>query len=309
MKNNSYGLKEVADVYFFKTSDVLNANDIVGQVQVGIKDNKLTVTVGDKYLIKDDKAYSSADKAAADTAGAITYVYGFDSLKVSNIELTSEETTANGGKGNPELISWSYGKAATLTIEEALINLDTFHLIFGTKEGNEYRTATDTITIDANSFPDAYFAVGTTVIRSFATGNDEPFVFVVPKAKPNVSGTLTMQAEGDPSTFEMTLKCLAQEIATSTDTSDKDVLLRFYKPAKTIDTIIYPATIVKTNTTTGVDVTIPGVTASTELKHEGAITPTAGDGKVTIKCKENATAGTAKVTGDGFVITVTITEA
>lgn len=232
MKNNSYGLKEVADVYFFKTKDVLDATTgKVKKIQVGINEEKLNIQVGDKYLIKDDKAYANGD-ASATTDNAITYVYGFDSLKVSNIEITSEETTATGGKGNPELISWSYGKAATLTIEEALINLDTFHLIFGTKEGNAYQTVTDSITIDANSFPDAYFVVGSTVIRSFATGNDEPFVFIVPKAKANVSGTLTMQAEGDPSTFEMSLKCLAQEIATGDSTSDKDVLLRFYKPVQ-----------------------------------------------------------------------------
>lgn len=235
MKNNSYGLKEVADVYFFKTEDVLDSSKSkVEQIKVGVKDGKISVKVGSNFLIKDDKAYSSAESEAATTATAKTYVYGFDSLKVSNIEVTSEETTATGGKGNPELISWSYGKAATLTIEEALINLDTFHLIFGTKEGNKYQTATDSITIDANSFPDSYFVVGSTVIRSFTTGNDEPFVFIVPKAKANVSGTLTMQAEGDPSTFEMTLKCLAQEIATGVDTSDKDVLLRFYKPTTDI---------------------------------------------------------------------------
>lgn len=230
MKNNSYGLKEVADVYFFKTADVLDStNKKVDKITVEVKDKKLSVKVGENYLIKDDKAYSAAESTEATSATAKTYVYGFDSLKVSNIEVTSEETTATGGKGNPELISWSYGKAATLTIEEALINLDTFHLIFGTKEGANGTTVTNSITIDADSFPDSYFVVGSTVIRSFTTGTDEPFVFIVPKAKANVAGTLTMQAEGDPSTFEMSLKCLAQEIATDTG-SDKDVLLRFYKP-------------------------------------------------------------------------------
>ena len=304
MKNNSYGLKEVADVYFFKTEDVLDSTKSkVEKIQVVVKDGKMSVQVGNKFLIKDDKAYAKGDTSAT-SDNAITYVYGFDSLKVSNIEVTSEETTATGGKGNPELISWSYGKAATLTIEEALINLDTFHLIFGTKEGSAGSTVTDSITIDANSFPDSYFVVGSTVIRSFATGNDEPFVFIVPKAKANVSGTLTMQAEGDPSTFEMSLKCLAQEIATGDSTSDKDVLIRFYKPTNVVS---YTTSIVTTNTTTGVEVNVTGVTTSTELTVDGNITATAGDGKVTIKCKPEATAGVATVNGKGFVITVTIT--
>ena len=234
MKTNSYGLKEVADVYYFplekgsdsKTNTILDSEGKVRQITVTVSDKKLNVKVGDNFLIKDDVAVASA--SAGDTT-VIPYKYGFDSLKVSNIEVTSEETTANGGKGNPELISWSYGKAATLTIEDALMNLDTCHLIFGTAEGKKGDTATTEVTIDANSFPDSYFIVGTTVIRSFVTGNDEPFVFVIPKAKANTEGTFTMEAEGDPSTFEMTLKCLAQEINLASGT-EKDVLIKFYKP-------------------------------------------------------------------------------
>jgi len=39
-------------------------------------------------------------------------------------------------------------------------------------------------------------------------GKDEPFQFVINKAKVQSNVTLTLQAEGDPTTFEMTLNVL-----------------------------------------------------------------------------------------------------
>ena len=45
-------------------------------------------------------------------------------------------------------------------------------------------------------------------MRSEKTGKDEPFQFVINKAKVQSNVTITLQAEGDPSTFEMTLNVL-----------------------------------------------------------------------------------------------------
>lgn len=46
----------------------------------------------------------------------------FDTLKTSNIENASESTQAMGGQGNPPLISWDYGRTATLTMQDALLS-------------------------------------------------------------------------------------------------------------------------------------------------------------------------------------------
>src|SRR5690606_27849230 len=43
----------------------------------------------------------------------------FDTLKVSNIENAAESTEASGGKGNAPLVSWDYGRTATLTMQDA----------------------------------------------------------------------------------------------------------------------------------------------------------------------------------------------
>ena len=72
-------------------------------------------------------------------------------------------------------------------------------------EGNE--TAVE-VTISPDTFPGTYRVVGDTYMRSQATGKDEPFQFVINKAKVQSSVTLTLQAEGDPTTFSMTLNVL-----------------------------------------------------------------------------------------------------
>lgn len=45
-------------------------------------------------------------------------------------------------------------------------------------------------------------------MRSQDTGKDEAFQFVINKAKVTSDVTITLEAEGDPSTFEMTLNVL-----------------------------------------------------------------------------------------------------
>ena len=64
------------------------------------------------------------------------------------------------------------------------------------------------IEISANSFPGTYYAVGDTYARSEVTGEDEFFQFIIPKAKVQSENTITLEAEGDPSVFNMSLKVL-----------------------------------------------------------------------------------------------------
>lgn len=72
---------------------------------------------------------------------------------------------------------------------------------------SETETAVE-VTISPDTFPGTYRIVGDTFMRSEKTGKDEPFQFVINKAKVQSSVTITLEAEGDPSTFEMTLNVL-----------------------------------------------------------------------------------------------------
>lgn len=194
-----------------------------------------------------------------------------DTLKVSTSEQTAENTSARGGKGNPELIMWDYGKEITVNLEDALFSAKSMALMYGvdpdsvdfnqnlttirktvhvssivesdgkqivstqagdidlssvtvkyygamsnpldSAEGAVYATfdlpvAGVEISISAEKFPGTYYVTGDTYARSEATGKDEFFQFIIPKAKVLSEVTLTMEAEGDPSTFSMNLKVL-----------------------------------------------------------------------------------------------------
>ena len=238
-----------------------------------------------------------------------------DTLKVSTIEQTAETADARGGKGNPKLITWDYGKEITVSIEDALFSSKSMAIMFGngtvefnnndkvvrttvvrvgadgklpdhfvadiyntntkgavrskiymgsdsniptgmisfsdahielvglTKEDGTavqptgesdtftfaewasasleagskafvtYKVAavTKTIVISGDSFPGTYYVVGDTYARSDVDGSDQFFQFIIEKAKVTSENTITLEAEGDPSVFNMNLTVLRPE--------------------------------------------------------------------------------------------------
>lgn len=71
-------------------------------------------------------------------------------------------------------------------------------------------TVQDSVTIDISndSFPGTYYVVGDTYARSDIDGHDDFFQFVIPKAKVTSENTITMEADGDPSVFNLNLRVL-----------------------------------------------------------------------------------------------------
>ena len=198
-----------------------------------------------------------------------------DTLKVSTIEQTAEETEARGGKGNPPLIIWDYGKEINVTLEDALFSAKSLAVMFGggkinsvvgdtkitktieftgptaptvwegpagetytigaeaktyDEKGDEVTTenplaegekgyitfeitpaAVSIVEITPNTFPGTYYVTGDTYARSAITGKDEFFQFIMPKAKVQSENTITLEAEGDPSVFNMSLRLLRDE--------------------------------------------------------------------------------------------------
>lgn len=64
------------------------------------------------------------------------------------------------------------------------------------------------ININSDTFPGTYRVVGDTFARNRATGKDEFFQFIIHRAKVSPENTITLSADGDPSTFNMSLKVL-----------------------------------------------------------------------------------------------------
>ena len=240
----------------------------------------------DRYGIKEvcDVTFYELDSSGMPT-NPVLYL---DTLKVSTVEQTAENTEARGGKGNTALISWDYNKEINVTLEDALFSAKSMAIMFGNGQVYQYSndagsptdayimktetfTATATsaagtsaaaadvgwstqytgpdgklytkvnpkfydatgatatqflkdatyfcsfdlrtmnagiIEISANTFPGTYYITGDTFARSEAAGKDEFFQFIIPKAKVTAENTITMEAEGDPSVFNMNLRVL-----------------------------------------------------------------------------------------------------
>lgn len=117
--------------------------------------------------------------------------------------------------GNVTEYSWvnlSTGKRGQVTAE-AVLGDSSFAAgdkirIFWTEErdGSANNEAVQ-ITISPSTFPGTYKIYGDTLIRN-EDGQDSPFQFVINRAKVMSEVTLTMEAEGGPSTFSMTIRVL-----------------------------------------------------------------------------------------------------
>lgn len=263
----------------------------------------MAVNIFEKFGIKEvaNVYFEALEDNAAFGEKAGDVVLFLDTLKVSSIETTAENVAAQGGWGNPKLVMWDYGKEINLTLEDALLSLESARIMLGGKiktpgvndevvtvhytaeakadadgaisldnlvnpstknyfadadkptkfrfinvtqgyrgagegttltanggetaaEGdiirlfwtvekkgaeNEGNSAVE-ITISPDTFPGTYKIVGDTFMRN-TNGKDYPFQFVINKAKVLSEVTLTMEAEGDPSTFEMQINVLRDE--------------------------------------------------------------------------------------------------
>ena len=236
----------------------------------------------EQYGIKEVCDFTLYD-IGADGKPTVPVLY-LDTLKVSTLEQTAEDTAAKGGKGNTDLMIWDFGKEITITLEDALFSAKSMAIMFGNGTVTDYTgasafimktekfvatakavpaananvysdasgwsakyTAPDgklyekknpkffdvkgvtpteltvgetyfcsfdvlvdgaIIDIGASTFPGTYYAVGDTFARSRTTGKDEEFQLIIPKAKVMSENTITMEAEGDPSVFNMNLRVL-----------------------------------------------------------------------------------------------------
>lgn len=96
---------------------------------------------------------------------------------------------------------------------------DTFKIKIGTvyykwSRTVKYKSGVDdgilgkTLVIDAETFPDTYKIVGETYIREQKTGKDQRYQFVIHRAQVASDTNITLEAEGDPTTFSMQIDVL-----------------------------------------------------------------------------------------------------
>lgn len=190
MALGKFGVKEVADVRFYP-ANALKVDEANGRLVFAEKDS-----TGAKYGPSDLKLT-------------------FTTLKVSNLEITSETTDARGGKGNAKLLTWDHSREGTLTLEDALLDMNTLQALMGDKQGMIDK-ANNVVKITTDSFAENYCIVGTTYAKDQKTGKDHLFTFFVPNAKVGTDLALEMSADGDPTVFNMSLTILRASETDST---------------------------------------------------------------------------------------------
>ena len=249
-------------------------------------------SIFDRYGIK-EVADVTFYKINADGSKGAPVLF-LDTLKVSTVEQTASSADARGGKGNPKLVSWDFGKEINVTLTDALFSPASMAIMFGDKSGVDTGNTEEKITkvamarisetpanttveidskegrktvkvladggatynttagivsvtgadhepisaenfasqaagdkvfvhyevtlqskkvidINADTFPGTYYITGDTFCRSDITGEDDFFQFIIPKAKMSSENTITLEAEGDPSVFNLNLTVLRPE--------------------------------------------------------------------------------------------------
>lgn len=281
---NRHGLRKIERVGW-----MVNENGYVNNTQCErIVKNGVIHTIG---VTIEDETFDATCNLSNMTVKKIkkrvlkyTPVLFLDTLKVSTLEQTAEQTAAQGGKGNAKLIIWDYGKEITLTLQDALYTPASMSAMLGASKDKDFTkgvkdtkridrtekcTATrsfiipagnsagvpsegditaqavyidlatmkpyedgtpiaegevylkwtrsvaygdnslgNTIEISADRFPGTYRIVGDTFARNKVTGEDQRFQFEISQAKMSSETTITLEAEGDPTVFDMTMTVL-----------------------------------------------------------------------------------------------------
>ena len=235
-----YGIKEVADVTFYDLNsdgspkhpvlylDTLKVTTIEQTAEEaearGGKGNAALIAwdYGKEITVTIEDALFSAKSMAIMFGNGTVREYKGDGAYI----MKTEQFISTGGtvpSANPgaDSAGWKYqytdpmGKLHTKH-NPKFYDADGSVLAAGADltRGNTYFCSYDVavdgavIEISANSFPGTYYVTGDTYARSEATGDDEFFQFIIPKAKVQSENTITLEAEGDPSVFNMNLKVL-----------------------------------------------------------------------------------------------------
>lgn len=96
------------------------------------------------------------------------------------------------------------------------------------------------IVVDATHFPGTYRLVGETYARSRKTGKDQRYQFEIPLCKMGTENNLTLQADGDPTTFTMTLTALRRADGVMMKLTQYDVVDKKYGKYTSGSTEIVP---------------------------------------------------------------------
>ena len=233
-----YGIKEVADVVFYElaetgkpTKPVLYLDTLkVSTIEQTAESSDARGGKGNAALISWDygKEINVTLEDALFSAKSMAIMFGNGQVvdfetAAGDIEGTGKETGKYVMKTMQFVYDADKGLAKTWTDPKGKV-VNMINPKYYTDKGEYFTEAPEGLTryfasfdvavkgavivVSADSFPGTYYVTGDTYARSEASGNDEFFQFIIPKAKVQSENTITLEAEGDPSVFNMSLKVL-----------------------------------------------------------------------------------------------------
>ena len=186
---------------------------------------------GDKQEVLKTLRYDSAKIAEAKATGAstsdyLTFEISGHKLYIAKTLVTAFSYQKTDGTEVPDPVAiaspnWAngYGDSENQAIE--FITFDLLDCTSTAADRNPGGQNTDnngvisggvTIDIGAEFNSNTYYITGDTYARNVASGKDEFLQFIIPKGKVSAEDvSLTMEADGDPATFSMTVQCLKSE--------------------------------------------------------------------------------------------------
>ena len=232
-----YGIKEVADVTFYELDEngapkhpVLYLDTLkVSTIEQTAEEAEARGGKGNAALIAwdygkeitvtlEDALFSAKSMAIMFGNGSIDEYNGANALIMKTEQFIATGTALPNVENPTSVSGWNhqyagpdgkvYNKINPKFYDAKGVEAENFEV------GQRYFCSFDlkvdgaVIEISANSFPGTYYVTGDTYARSETTGKDEFFQFIVPKAKVQSENTITLEAEGDPSVFNMNLKVL-----------------------------------------------------------------------------------------------------
>jgi hypothetical protein len=223
---DKYGIKEVADVMFYEidstgapSKPVLYLDTLkVSTIEQTAEEAVASGGKGNAPLITWDygKDINVTLEDALFSAKSMAIMFGDGTVKTDTSTLKKTIAwTATTGATVPTFFEGPQGKKYAVPSTGVTTYDATGATVSSFNVGDIYYTTFDmpvtsagTIEVSANSFPGTYYVTGDTYARSMTTGADEFYQFIIPKAKVKSGNTITLEAEGDPSVFNLDLHVL-----------------------------------------------------------------------------------------------------
>lgn len=203
-------------------------------VTLGYKTTSGQTTVVNNALYR-TMVLKVADIQAASTAVKIAELIN---KSLGNDPSGEQSSVANIGKATTNKIlwnsnNWTYtGADSEIGSENYQVEYNStsnkfFYTTYG-KNGDTKKEYTDSkvfvsfyllpkdafqIDVGPDTYPGTYYITADTYARSEADGKDRFFQIIIPKGKITSENTLTMEADGDPTVFNMNVEVLRAEIA------------------------------------------------------------------------------------------------